>query len=434
MIMKRLYTILAIGLLMPFLVSCDRSGKEPRSYEKVMLLYSCGKNSLSTYLERDIADLMSSDLPYESSDGVVLVLSHKPTKYESYVKDTAPVLYRLYNDRKGRVHADTLMVMPETSISASSSALRGVLSYVKEKFPAKSYGMIFSSHATGWLPEGYYESGAGSVDIWSSEIHGPARLPDGAVPYRERKLEEGEPLTRSIGETVRRIDGVNVSYQMSLQDFVSGIPMKLDYLIFDACLMGCIEVAYELKDVTDIVSFSPAEVLAEGLDYKTVVSYLIKSSAPDVAGVARRYFETYDAQTGINRSATISTVDCRRLDALADVCRKLFSTYREEIASLDPDEVQRYFRSHHHWFFDLEDIVIKAGATEDEIRELESALNSCMIYKASTDSFMKTYGGFDITMYSGLSMYLPTREYPDWSYLNGYYRNLAWNIATGLVE
>ena len=45
---------------------------------------------------------------------------------------------------------------------------------------------------------------------------------------------------------------------------------KTDILGFDACLMGGIEVAYELAGKCDRLGFSQAEVLAEGFNYKTL--------------------------------------------------------------------------------------------------------------------------------------------------------------------
>ena len=41
-------------------------------------------------------------------------------------------------------------------MAADPSTLREVLGFVKDNFPAKGYGMVFSSHGSGWLPAGYY--------------------------------------------------------------------------------------------------------------------------------------------------------------------------------------------------------------------------------------------------------------------------------------
>ena len=59
--------------------------------------------------------------------------------------------------------------------------------------------------------------------------------------------------------------------------------------------------------------------------------------------------------------------------------------------------------------------------------ELDAALAECISYKAATPSFL----GIAIKNYSGLSMYLPGAGDTQ---LNEFYKTLAWNKATNLVE
>ena len=76
----------------------------------------------------------------------------------------------------------------------------------------------------------------------------------------------------------------------------------------------------------------------------------------------------------------------------------------------------------------MKDVLVQAGITPEEEAQLQSALDKCVLYKASTPSFL----GIKISRYSGLSMYLPSMGT---SYLNDYYRNhLAWNRDTQLVK
>jgi hypothetical protein len=225
-----------------------------------------------------------------------------------------------------------------------------------------------------------------------------------------------------------------MSYEIELDDFAAAIPMKLDYILFDACLMGGIEVAYELREKCVLAGFSQAEVLAEGFDYTTLAEHLLRNSVSDPKKVCEDYFTRYDIQSGLNRSATISLVDCSRLEPVARTCRRLFSKYRSGLGFIDPDKVQRYYRYSYHWFYDLESILTEAGADAAELEELRMAISGCISYKAATPSFIhgSAYdGGFDIDTHCGLSMYLPCHGHPE---LDKYYRTLAWNRATGLVE
>lgn len=400
-------------------ISKDReTGNDTR---KVLLLYSAGVNSLNSYLSSDIRDICSGWLPKSRrTDDVLLIYSHIATK--GYNTRYNPTLTRVYTDNAGSIHKDTLMTYPEETISSSALQLNTVLTYIKDRFPAKSYGMIFSSHATGYLPSGYYNQA--SDDIFTLQSRRMSGLqPPVPVPYIEPEHDPSLPMVKSIGQDVFG----SASYEMELAHFAKAIPMKMDYILFDACLMGGIEVAYELKEKCSRFGASQTEVLAEGFNYTMLTTHLLQNTTADPKSVCEDYFMQYDVQNGINRSATISLVDCDRLDQLADLCRELFERYRTGMDEIIPSNVQRYFRFNKHWFYDLESIMKEAGASETDMARLQEALDECIIYKGNTPSFM---GAFDIKTFSGLSMYLPCNGS---LFLDEHYKTLKWNEATGLV-
>lgn len=401
--------------------SCKKDNPEKDEvYEgdgRVMLLYSAGYNSLSTDLQEDISDIKSSWLPRENGN-ILLVYTRSAQGSRNYTEDTKSYLIRLYSNSKGKPVADTVNVWPATVKAASSETVREVLTYVNENFPAESYGMVFSSHATGWLPAGYYNNNSHSV---------PSALSDAPVLYSFVEQDSSLPRVKSVGQDVDKTTGTELSYEMTIESFASAIPMTLDYILFDACLMACVETAYALKDKCHYVGFSPTEVLANGFDYAKLATRLLKEVPANPEGVCRDYFDYYEAQSGAYQSATISFVDCTKLDALALTCNLLFDKYRENMAKVDGANVQGFFRSNKHWFYDLKDIVSAAGATEHELEVLQTALDKCVVYKGATAKFIN----FDINTYCGLTMYLPSMGN---STLDEYYSTLSWNQATGLVS
>ena len=397
----------------------------------VLLLYSAGFNSISDYLKEDIQDLMKGDLPSDSRmKDVLLVYSHLPSRKNAYSEPNPPVLMRVYQGHAGEVVTDTLVRYHDSVHSADPVQLNAVLTYVKENFPAKTYGMIFSSHATGYLPAGYYTNPGDYIYAPSSAMMGRQgyRKSHRGVPYVEPEHDPSLPMVKSIGQDQVGSYGSYLSYEIQLEEFAEALPMYFDYILFDACLMGGVEVAYELAGKCGLVGFSQAEVLAEGFDYKAIPTHLLNGGTPDPQAVCEDYFQQYDIQSGIYRSATISMVDCSKMEPLAEVCAELFRKYAMEIATLKPEKVQRYYRSDYHWFYDLADIVAKAGAAAEEISALNEAIEYCMVYRAATPEFM---GAFTIGTYSGFSMYLPSDGSLE---LDKYYKTLKWNIATGLVE
>lgn len=438
---KRLLDRIVLALALLALVSgatscCHHDTEEDIVPKRVLLIYSAGFNSLSGYLTTNIADLKEGEyLPKKSSEDILLLASRLPVSPGNYSVATPTYLIRVYGDSKGKAVCDTLSVpgLADNAIMSSRSTLKRILDYIDKTWPNCSYGMVFSSHATGWLPAGYYADPGHYDPEWnsgSSIFDAPplnrydTALPEGAVPYVEMPSDPDSPPVKSVGQDVSG----SFSFELSLKDIRESLPFHLDYLLFDACLMGGVEVAYELRNDVDLMGFSQTEVLAEGFDYHKLAGTLLRPDGLGPYGVCSDYFALYEAQTGQKNSATISLVDCRRMGSLTEICRELFDKYREAILAVDPDSVQRYYRYERHWFYDLRDILIKAGMTSEEKARLDAALDECILYKAATQYFLS----IPITSYSGLSMFLPANGS---DYIKNYYKeNLSWNTATGLVQ
>ena len=384
--------------------SASRSSSE-RGYSmpsrRVMVMISAGYNSLSGYLSEDLKDLESGYIPegtYFNAD-VLLVLARLPKSAGDYASPSAPVLYRLWANRSGEVQRDTIQVWGGDTQLCTRETIHEALSTTQKKYPAQSYGVVFSSHGSGWLPPGYYtdpskfEPSSGS--LWSLRSIGQDKTPSGGT-------------------------------EMDLNDFADAIPMHLDYCLIDACLSGCVEVAHALKGKADIVGFSPTEVLADGFDYKNITTHLFAKPL-DPVEVCREYFAYYNAQSGSNRSATITAVDTRKMDALEAVCKELFEAYRPILKTMSGGNVQGYFRYDRHYFYDLRDILVQAGISEQEKTRLDATLSQFIVYQAATDYFLS----IPLTRVCGLSMYLPSMGS---TYLNNYYKeHVSWNQATELV-
>jgi hypothetical protein len=333
------------------------------------------------------------------------------------------VLTHVYSKGEEIIH-DTLKVYSDTTVAARKSMVNEVLTLAKERFPSKSYGVLFSSHGTGWAPQGYCYSppdknNSTIFGLNTSQYEGPA------------KYHESRPLLKSIGAHYN--GSASRSIEINIPDLADAIPMHLDYILFDACFMGGVEVAYELKDKCDKICFSQTEVLSGGMDYKNLLSVLFDENGTDITTCAENYFDMYkDQKASYMRSATVSVVDCRKLEPLAEIVAKHASAIRTLANSNTRASVQGYFQPrysrYHGIFYDLEDIIKKSGASEDEMRELTDALNACILCKFATKSFLDE---FDINTHSGLSMYLPDS---DREILNMYYTSLKWEKRTRLIN
>lgn len=392
----------------------------------VMVLVSGGHNSLSSYLTEDLQEVFANELPkgIDKASNVLVVLSRLPVN--SLSTTSAPVLYRVYADAEGKAVRDTLRRWTEEDRLFGDHVLREALQTVYDRYPAKTYGMVLSSHASGWLPEGYYNN--------PSDYEG-AQSDDSGVFFAPRRssafppiVPDGAPV-KSIGQDK---DG-NASIEMNLETFVEALPIHLDYLLLDCCLSGCVEVAWALRGKCDLLGFSQTELLAEGFDYSTIVKRLLGEGSPNPLGVCEDLYAYYAAQSGVMQSATISLVDTRQMEDLAAVCAALFQKYRPQLDALKGNAVQGYFRYDRHFFYDLEDILLKAGIDATEQAQLSAALSGCVRYKAATPYFMEGSSyGFPINHHCGFSMYLPSMGT---QYLDNYYKDkIDWNNVTKLVE
>ena len=419
--------IIFLSLLTLLFCSCERDGFDltlsvgPYGAEtrKVMLLYESGFNSLGGDIANNIRNLKEGYLPgKDRNDDVLLVFSHVTKKYRDYAVETAPAMVRLYQEY-GEARADTLQVWPVGTPIANKEMMTEVFNWVKEKYPAAGYGAVLSSHATGWLPEDYFSN--------PKKYEGRDR--SNSVSWSPRLRTFGQEYYSSGTKT----------QEMELKDLAAAIPYKLDYILFDACLMASVEVAWELRNVCSFLAASPCEIPSAGFNYKTLAEHLLKPEVPDVKGACEDYFASYEHDTLYG--AAITVVDCGRLDALASACRTLFDRYRSGIRNLTGRNVQVYDRlmgtKGYYIFFDLKDMLREAGATDEDLALLQSTLDEALVYEAHTSRFIT----IQLARCCGLSVYLPS--YPDYKrdiyhgteFLDGFYKeNVAWNQATSLVE
>ncbi len=432
-------SVAAVLLLSATVGCCKEKPEEPVNVNrKVLLFYECGVNNLTSYLKNNMdgteKGLPAGYVPRESGD-VVLIYS----RYSKGAFDYTPVeshLRRIYKKPNGKIVSDTLKTFGTETIAASSSTMRQVLTYVKDEFPAKGYGLVFSSHGSGWLPAGYYYSPSRFEDDHKGEV-GTSRQGIAAqsvghprLPVPEGDLPDTDPfygMTRSIGQDY--IKGSYYGHEMSVSEFADAIPYHLDYLLFDMCFSGGVEVAYGLKDKADYLGLSPAEVLGDGMfNYTKITSFLLNRETPDLEGLFKDSFEMYDKQSGAYRSSTVNLVRTSGLDNLASVCARMINEYSDALADAPVDDIQGYYRQGRHYFYDLVDIFEKCGASKADLEDLDKAVDGCVIYKNSTGQFLEDY---DIKAYSGFSMYLPCAGTP---LLDLYYRKEVWNNATRLVK
>lgn len=314
---------------------------------------------------------------------------------------TNPALLHIHDHR-----ADTIKAYDEKN-SADASTLREVIDYVKREWPSDYYGLVLWSHGTGWLPE--------------SQLHYVA--PNlGYVPIRRAHA------TKAFSKDYITVDGKQVAKWMEIEDLVEAIPNGMfDYILFDACYMGNVEIAYALRNKTKYIVSSCFEIVSTGFPYDRAAPYLLNSN---LTQACMEFYSYYNRMTNWEQMAGISIVKTDGLDSLARCFKKVVADFRDSIPVMDVSKVQRFDRFNNHVFYDLEDFVHKLGPRKEYLNEFRLQLSECVQFKISTPYiFPKDEDSIKVNTYCGLSVYIPLEKY-DAPGLNDDYRRTEWSERT----
>ncbi|MCC8088511.1 MAG: clostripain-related cysteine peptidase [Rikenellaceae bacterium] len=364
---------LLIPLLFFILSGCHKSDNPVVGEDK--------NRTVIAYLGRD-----NSDLYYEWED-------KKNAMAEGWSGTNGNLLIfeDLYGDGIGlyevvRINGrNSLMALDTYGIgedSADPEVFNSVVISLLSTYPADSYGLIVFSHGSGWLPEGSLE-------------------------------------------TPRSIIKDNDS-EMEITDFARALPQnyKFEFIVFEACYMAGIEVVYELRDKTDYILASSAEIISPGFRdiYAGYMDYFFLPSA-DLYSFTAQAFDYVNSQSGAWQSGTLSVINTAYLYELGQWLKRHIDT--EKIGSIDPDEIQHFDRrSGNHLYFDFEDYFSRIIKEDADLSEFAGILEKCVTYKAATPYFFSgLFGGFEINKHSGLTTYIEQEEFP---YINERYRELNW--------
>lgn len=373
-----------VRILFVFLLlatSCSREMEiMPPAARRTLLVYLGGDNNLSGEVRQKIDSLTAG---WHNTEDNLLI--YEDTQGER----GTPSLLRVVGDV---VHPYTEVVReyPESN-SASGEVFETIVQDAITLYPSDSYGLLFFSHGTGWLPEGSY--------------------------VQPRSMD---PSLRSIANDNGR--------EMELADFAAALPdHQFDFIVFEACLMSGVEVAYELRNKADYLVASSAEILSPGFTsiYPALINDLFRQPEADLTGFAQHYYSHCNTLEGAYRSATISVIRLDKIDALANAMRSLY-TVQPDVQ--DISDLQCFDRSEKKLFFDLADFVRQAASinpsTDASINaSIPPLLREALVYKASTSHFVN----LPIQSHSGLTVYIEQAEYP---LLNASWRKTAWYKAT----
>lgn len=344
-------------------VSCDKDHTDDIQPLRTIIVYMAADNDLSPDALDDIEE-MKKGFPSTHTNLIVFV---DPSGEKPYLL------------RIGRNTGEKVKIYSEM-ISTDAGNMQKVLTDIIGLYPAESFGLILWSHGTSWLP--------------------------------------AESTLKSFGD--------DMGNRINVNELAEVLPARFDFILFDACLMGAVEVAYELRFHTDFIIASSTEIIYTGFPYEKIIPELVKP-VPDPVAAAEAYINFYEQLSGAYRSATIAVIDTKELERLADATNRLIAGQEFDISSFDRTTVQRLDVYEEQYVFDFFDFLDKAFPDADK-SDWSAQLARAILYKANTPRFIDAY---NINSYCGLSCYIPHPYRQD---LNDCYRTLNWTVDSRFIE
>lgn len=402
---RYIMSILLLFFFLPLLVSCRDTIDLPKEKHEVarnmVFVYMMAENSLSSYASDDLEEMLRAA---ESVPDDCYMMA--------FVDDCGmPRVCRFYN-KSGVGVCDTIVRFGQDFCSSDIDNMKKVVEDILDVYPAETLDVVMWSHGNGWI----------------------------------RANRSNAPMKRSIGVDNGRNSYSNTSTEViemeELAKLLESLPAKVRMVMFDACFMQTIEVAYALRNSAEWIVASPAEIPADGAPYHLIMKPLFARQF-DVADIINGYISAYNNQRS---GALLSAVRCEAIEELTRVTAKyiplLFpadSIYSvENLFSYLPGG---YFgaasssssASYYPDYFDM-NMVMKERLSAGEYSEWHTAFCNAVPCFVSNDSWYsaikhKEYR-IDRQLCGGISMYIP--QHADmYQYYNGSFATTEWYRAAG---
>jgi hypothetical protein len=319
-------------------------------------------------------------------------------------KPSHPYLLQIHRDTAGSAVTSAILQAYKEQNSCDPQRLRQVIEDVRRYCGEQNSvlsTLVLWSHGTGWLPEG--------------------------VPFDDDGNERlASPLSIGLDNTGANDSLSGYSKEMDIKDLATALRgLRFELLIMDACFMGAVEVAYELRNNFEYMILSPSEILSTGFPYVAIAGDLVSDEVKAVA-VAEKFFADYSQRQNALQSATIAVVEAKQLENLALKMRGAYQKYADKIAEGTPSAtavISQYDRTLSGYFFDFRQLLAYAFADAEEgYSDMLEAWSKVLAYYRHTEKMFST---LDLSQTGGLSVYLPNR-YEDRSSLHEYYKTLEW--------
>jgi hypothetical protein len=346
--------------------------------ERTVLVYLAGKNNLSKSLQMNLEQMKTGSKCIGNNTLLVFVRRD--------VQGEMPWLARIRNgELTDSVSLDDMGISTSNMQACNSELMEQVLKYAFNRYPAYEYGLVLGGHSTGWIiDQEPNNTRAFGVDNGDGYIHSGSNKRWINVPTMASVLER--------------------------------LP-HLKFIFADCCNFMCLETMYELRNVTDYIIGSPAEIPDEGAPYDEIVPALFEKNTfyTSIIDIYHR------AQSG---NLPLSVVKTSTMDQLASATRYALDIVQTKIGNgyADTQGLIHYgysssniqFNHEYNLFYDAGDF-FRSQLSESDYQQWEQVLDQTVIEKRFAKQWRTCmtwryiYSDFEMTeeKYHGVSMYIP---------------------------
>ena len=369
--------------------------EEEHIYDRTVLVYIAAENSLSSFYRDDINEMLEAagDIPTNSR----LII---------YLDDTqTPRLISIEKSSEGAATKNILHQYDKEQDSGDTETLHKAMDWVIKNYPAHSYGLILWSHGDAWVP---------------------AQAP------MQRSICIDNNQNSSYSDRGSKMNITDVA------DVLSTFP-RMEFILFDACFMQSVEVAYELRHVTKSIIASPAEIPGPGAPYHRIVKPMFETPC-NASHIAEEYFNAYndaDRESLLqDYGVLLSVVNCELLENLAALTAEMIIKYASKDIELSMEDIQRYCprpSDSRPDYYDINSYMLHLITDKADHIRWKNLLDQTVPYAAATPWWYSIYSYqgrefVDLNTYSGISCYVPQSKS---SHLNKQFHTTSWYTAAG---
>ena len=197
------------------------------------------------------------------------------------------------------------------------ATLTDFINWVAANYPANNYAVVLWNHGGGWREQ---------YDVLMKALE-MAKTGDEREEIRQALRQIRRPSYKAACWDVTNND--DCLYVKEVKLAMNAAIVDMDMVGFDACLMGMIEVAYEIKDTGASVMVGSEETVPwNGWPYDAILTDLTSNPSwtPSQLGanIVDRYYESYQNQNYWTQAA----IDLGHMDTLGSALNNFADTMR----------------------------------------------------------------------------------------------------------